>query len=259
MRDGARQPAGDATPRCSAGDVLLVRASPDEMASIKDEPGLALNALAKYWTRVRLQGSGCDCRRAGQGESRGPREAAGENQLVQVVVGPGSEFASRTVGNIDFLRTLGVLVVGLRRRESWIARRNLRSTSAGGRPAGAVGRSAERYAELAQHRGFLMMVPFTARPRWRPDARRSRSASWPAWWLPPQPAWCRRRSCSWPVPRPWCLTRCVQRRARLPRNRRPRVRDDRRRDSAGRGDGEDRHGRAAGRPVANGLSAGWNR
>ncbi len=151
MRAGARYTETDQPLR--AGDILLVRASPDEMSSVMEEPGLELNALAKY--------------RSATPDAAHP--TAAENPLVQVAVGPGSEFANRTVGDIDFLRNHGVLVVGLRRRESWIAD----EISAVRLQEGdllVLSGNQERYAELSQHRGFLMMVPFTAIPRWRHKA-----------------------------------------------------------------------------------------
>jgi len=58
----------------------LVRASPDEIASIRTEPGLALHAVAKY----------------GDG-----REQPVDDQLVQALVAPESEFVGRTVAEID--------------------------------------------------------------------------------------------------------------------------------------------------------------
>src|SRR5690606_30392438 len=91
-----RRQAGDSP--LAAGDVLLVRAPPDEIASIKDEPGLALHAVAKYG----------DTPREG-----GQAELLGDELLVQAVVAPHSEFIGRSVADIDFLRTLGVVVVGL--------------------------------------------------------------------------------------------------------------------------------------------------
>ena len=39
---------------------------------------------------------------------------------MQAVVAPRSEFAGRSVANIDFLRNLGVVVVGLWRKEGWL-------------------------------------------------------------------------------------------------------------------------------------------
>ncbi|MGC4029483.1 MAG: SLC13 family permease [Steroidobacteraceae bacterium] len=134
-----------------AEDILLVRASPDEMSSLMEEPGLELNALAKY------RKSDVLARPAGN---------ARNGQLVQVVVAPGSEFAGRTVRDIDFLRNFGVLVVGLRRRESWIAEKISRIRLQEGDLLVLSG-DADRYKELSQHHGFLMMMPFNSVPRWR--------------------------------------------------------------------------------------------
>jgi di/tricarboxylate transporter len=135
-----------------AGDVLLVRASPDEIASIRDEPGLDLHAVAKYGDEP--DGGG----RAGAG--------TGEKQLVQAVVAPQSPFVGRSVGDIDFLRTLGVVVVGLWRKEGWIGDEVAQVPLREGDLLVLWGRD-QTFAELAAHRGFLMMVPFAARQRQR--------------------------------------------------------------------------------------------
>jgi len=137
------------TPRDSpvqAGDVLLVHASGDEISSVKDEPGFALNAIAKY------------------GDETDTEEGARE--LVQVVVGPRSEFAGRTVADIDFHRTLGVVVVGLWRKQSYIVKElsNVRLEEG---DVMVLAGSPHRLADLRQHHGVLMMVPFAARQRWR--------------------------------------------------------------------------------------------
>jgi di/tricarboxylate transporter len=129
-----------------AGDVLLVRASPDELSSVKDEPGLSLNALAKYGERAKASGTG--------------------SELVQVVVGPRSEFAGRSIRDIDFYRTLGVLVVGLWRKDSFIVDKLSEVMLKEGDLLVLSGNN-ERFTELAQHRGFLMMVPFASKQTWR--------------------------------------------------------------------------------------------
>ena len=43
-----------------------------------------------------------------------------DQQLVQVVVAPHSPFVGDTIGSIDFRKTLGVVVVGMWRRQGWI-------------------------------------------------------------------------------------------------------------------------------------------
>jgi di/tricarboxylate transporter len=151
LRDGARRPRQSGEARLQAGDVLLVRASPDEIASIEEEPGLDLHAVAKY-------GDEPDAAR------KGPE--TGEKQLVQAVVAPNSTFAGRTVGDINFLRTLGVIVVGLWRKEGWIGEEVSQVPLQEGDLLVLWGRQ-QTFAELAAHRGFLMMVPFVARQRQR--------------------------------------------------------------------------------------------
>ncbi|MCY7312134.1 MAG: SLC13 family permease, partial [Pseudoxanthomonas sp.] len=105
LRHGMRRRHQQIDSALAQGDVLLVRASPDEIASIKDEPGLALHAVAKYGEKS------SDDRQT---------DLLGEEQLVQAVVAPHSEFVGRSVSNIDFLRNLGVVVVGLWRKEGWL-------------------------------------------------------------------------------------------------------------------------------------------
>ncbi len=151
LRNGERVARHADGANLSAGDVLLVRASPDEIASIKDEPGLDLHAVAKYGDEP-------------EAGSTGPE--TGEKQLVQAVVAPASPFVGRTVGDINFLRTLGVIVVGLWRKEGWIGDEVAQVPLREGDLLVLWGRD-QTFAELAAHRGFLMMVPFAARQRQR--------------------------------------------------------------------------------------------
>jgi len=130
-------------------DVVLVRTSPDEIASIQNEPGLALHAVAKY----------------GDGKA----ELGGKEQLVQALVAPYSEFIGRTMGDIDFRRSLGVVVVGLWRKRGWI-REELSAVTLQQGDVLVLWGTPDKFMELAEHRGFLMMVPFAGdekpRRRW---------------------------------------------------------------------------------------------
>jgi di/tricarboxylate transporter len=148
LRNGVRHRDAAATATLEAGDVLIVRASPEEFASIDREPGLALHALTKYG----------EARSAG-GEKEEGEGPADEHQLVQVVVAPRSPFAGRTIGHIDFLRTLGVVVVGLWRRDGWMREEISRLRLREGDLLVLWG-SPRTFAEIAHHPGFLMMVPF---------------------------------------------------------------------------------------------------
>ncbi|MFO1457555.1 MAG: SLC13 family permease [Steroidobacteraceae bacterium] len=178
LRDGARRASLSGEGLLLAGDVLLVRASPDEIASIAEEPGLELHAVAKYGDEpepatalpvdARQQAGG---RAAPVAEPAEPAESrtladAGDKQLVQAVVAPHSVFVGRTVGDIDFLRTLGVIVVGLWRKEGFIGEEVAQVRLQEGDLLVLWGRQ-RTFSELAAHRGFLMMVPFVGKPRQR--------------------------------------------------------------------------------------------
>jgi di/tricarboxylate transporter len=157
LRGTVRQRSMGEDATLQAGDVFIVRASPDEIASIKDEPGVELHGIAKY----------------GDASSNGedaPADRRDTSQLVQVVVAPHSPFVGRTIGRIDFLRTLGVVVVGLWRREGWL-REEISQVRLREGDLLVLWGEPSRFAELADHRGFLMMVPFEAKPR-----RRNRAA-----------------------------------------------------------------------------------
>jgi di/tricarboxylate transporter len=163
LRDGIRcRDIGDEAV-LRAGDVLIVRAPPEEIASIKDEPGLELHAIAKYG----------DSNAKKEGDEKDGQAAQGvrdEPQLVQVVVAPNSRFAGRTIGRIDFLRTLGVIVVGLWRKEGWL-REEISQVRLREGDLLVLWGEPRRFAQLADNTGFLMMVPFEAKPR-----RRNRAA-----------------------------------------------------------------------------------
>ena len=110
-----------------AGDVLIVRASPDEIASMQEEPGLQLHAIAKYGDVAR----------------RRTRESASKSRSwCRWSSRRKSPYIGRTIGRIDFLRTLGVVVVGLWRKEGLAARGDLADPPARRRLARAPRRAA---------------------------------------------------------------------------------------------------------------------
>nr|WP_298133513.1 SLC13 family permease [uncultured Pseudoxanthomonas sp.] len=143
LRHGMRRRNQRMDSTLAASDVLLVRASPDEIASIRNEPGLALHAVAKY----------------GEKREDGKSETLGEEQLVQAVVAPHSEFIGRSVADIDFLRNLGVVVVGLWRREGWLHGELSETVLQEGDLLVLWGQQ-QNLEPLATHHGFLMLMPF---------------------------------------------------------------------------------------------------
>ena len=160
MRAGVRQRNAGRQSVLHAGDVLFVRASPDEIASVEGEAGLALHAVRKY------SGKPADGK-----DDKEDKEEKDAYQLVQVVVAPHSQFVGETIGGIDFRRSMGVVVVGMWRREGWI-REELSQVRLSEGDLLVLRGTPDKLSELAAHHGFLMMVPFTANPR-----RRQRAAS----------------------------------------------------------------------------------
>jgi len=145
LRDG--QVRDDLTPTSPLinGDILRVEASADALASLHADPGLSLQAIKRYGDMA-----------TGEGDA----------QLVQAVIAPGSEFIGRTLRELDFARRFHTVIVGLWRRgedESMrLAEARLREGDLlvlWGRPS--------RFAELATHHGFLMLVPFAGEARRR--------------------------------------------------------------------------------------------
>ncbi|AXK73192.1 SLC13 family permease [Lysobacter sp. TY2-98] len=145
VRDGrVRDDLGDTSPLI-AGDILLAEASPDAIASLHDDPGLQLHALARFGDEV---------------------DGAGETQLVQALVAPASEFIGRSLRELDFARRFHTVVAGLWRRHGAHAARLADQRLREGDLLVLYGR-ASRLAELAAHHGFLMLMPFAGEARRR--------------------------------------------------------------------------------------------
>ena len=129
------------------GDVLLVEASADALASLHDDAGIDLHAISRF-------GVGA----LGDGE--------GKPQLVQAVVAPGSEFIGRSIRELDFSHRFKAVIVGLWRREGHVAPRLADARLREGDLLVLWGRPA-RFAELATHHGFLMLVAFAGEAKRR--------------------------------------------------------------------------------------------
>jgi di/tricarboxylate transporter len=125
------------------------------MVSIREQPGIELHPLTQY-----------------QPDEPSTNGHAGEkgqvelDKLVQAIVAPGSELAGRTLGEIDFRRRYGPIVLGLWRRRGWLNEELSRIKLREG-DALVLHGDDEDIARVANDRAFLMLVPFhgEARPR----------------------------------------------------------------------------------------------
>ena len=138
LRGGTRRDDLVAGSPLLAGDVLLVEAAADELKSLHDDPGLDLNAIARFSRDI-----------SGDGEA----------QLVQAVVAPGSEFIGRSIRELDFSRRFHTVIAGLWRREGDLEPQLSDARLREGDLLVLWGRPS-RFTDLAAHHGFLMLVPF---------------------------------------------------------------------------------------------------
>lgn len=157
VRDGRRFRSPPPDQPVRAGDVLLVRTTPEDIVAIRSEPGVELHPIAQYEASTRSSGPA----------SFEEDDIAG--RLVQTVVAPDSELIGRTIGEIDFRRRYGAIVLSLWRRRGWLDREIAQTRLRAGDVLVLQGGD-EALSRVGADRGFLMMVPFQGEPRLRRKA-----------------------------------------------------------------------------------------
>jgi di/tricarboxylate transporter len=150
VRDGRRLGPGREH-RLRQGDVLLVRAAPEALVAIRQERGIELHPVEQYEDKASDNG----------GEAR---HADIADRLVQAVVAPGSHLVGRTVGELDFRRRYGVIVLGLWRRRGWMEEELAQVRLRAGDVLVIQGDD-DAIARIAGDAAFLMLVPFQGQPQ----------------------------------------------------------------------------------------------
>ncbi len=149
VRDGRRVAPPYAARTVRAGDVVLIRTTPEAMVAIRQESGVELTPVTQY------------------GEHAGnDHEGDIAETLVQAVLAPGSDLAGRTLSQIDFRRRYGAIVVGLWRRSGWLVQ-ELAQTKLRAGDALVLQGDDESLARVASDHSFLMVVPFQGEARLR--------------------------------------------------------------------------------------------
>ncbi len=133
--------------KTQAGDVLVIRTSPDKLATIEKERGIALQPLEKYKEEFL----------SSQENENNSSELS--TRLVQSVVAPRSELIGRAIGKIDFLKTYGVIIVGVWRRKGLLRTELSRVKLREGDVLVLTGDD-NSFKRLSEDRSFLMLIPF---------------------------------------------------------------------------------------------------
>jgi di/tricarboxylate transporter len=130
------------------GDILLLRTSSDDIATIQEEPGFALHPLVKYGDAIM----------ASSDNNKDDVEL-----LVQAVVAPDSELVGRTIAQVNFLERYGTLVVGLWRSKGWL-RAELSRVKLHAGDVLVLLNNEEALRQMGDDRSFLMLTPFQGEP-----------------------------------------------------------------------------------------------
>jgi di/tricarboxylate transporter len=96
--------------------------------------------------------------------SRDEDEEEADDKLVQAVVAPGSDLIGRSLGEVDFRRRYGAIVVSLWRQRGWLKDELAQVRLKAGDALVLLG-DEESLARVANDRGFLMLVPFQVESR----------------------------------------------------------------------------------------------
>lgn len=146
IRNLRRLPAPYSQEVLAEGDVLVVRAPPDELVAIREEPDLDLHPVKLFGDRIT------------QSKSNG-NDTEEEDVFVQAVVAPRSELVGRTLKQIHFQRRYGAIVVGLWRKDGWLDQ-EISKVRLKPNDVLVLEGDAEALANVATDPAFLMMIPF---------------------------------------------------------------------------------------------------
>lgn len=146
IRNRRRLPAPYSQEVLAEGDVLVVRAPPDELVAIREEPDMDLHPVKLFGDRItqaKLNGN----------------DNEEEDVFVQAVVAPRSELVGRTLKQINFQRRYGAIVVGLWRKDGWLDQ-EISKVKLKPNDVLVLEGDAESLANVATDPAFLMMIPF---------------------------------------------------------------------------------------------------
>lgn len=153
VREGRRLDRPFATERLRPGDVLLVHATPEDIAAFREDRGIELHPVTQYG----LETTGAE----GSGDVR--------PTLVEAVIAPTADIIGRTLRDLDFRRRFGLIVVGLWRQQGFVQDELAGIPLRAGDVLVLYGQD-EALARVERDPAFLLLAPFPVEPRLRPKA-----------------------------------------------------------------------------------------
>jgi di/tricarboxylate transporter len=154
VRAGQRVAIPFADLRVQAGDVLLVNATPEDLAAFRQERGLELHPVSQY--------GAAEPGKAGATEDD-------HDQLVQAVIAPTADIIGRSLCDLDFRRRYGPIVVGLWRQHGFLHEELAQIPLRGGDVLVLQGND-EALARVERDPAFLLLMPFHGESRLRRKA-----------------------------------------------------------------------------------------
>jgi di/tricarboxylate transporter len=151
LRDGrALSDPGSRGP-LEEGEVLLVRTTPEEIVAFRRDQGVELAPVDQYVEDT-------------PGVERVQDVDELDEKIVQAVVAPRGDLVGRTIGQVDFRRRYGVIVLSIWRRDGWLTQELAQTRLRDGDVLVLQGDD-DALERIGADRSFLMMVPFHGESR----------------------------------------------------------------------------------------------
>lgn len=147
IRKGRRLPGTFKEVPLQSGDVLIVRATPEDLVAIREQPKIELRPIKLYGAAMQKK----------KEEERTNGED--DEEFVQAIVAPKSDLVGRTLGQIDFKRRFGAIVISLWRKDGWLDK-EMSKVKLRANDVLVLEGDQQSLARVADDSAFLMMIPF---------------------------------------------------------------------------------------------------
>jgi len=150
LRGGRRHRTPFKEAPLKAGDVLIVRTTPEDLVAIREQSNVELRPLHLYGASLKEKKSK---------EEEPQANGDDDDQFVQAIVAPRSDLIGRTLGQIDFKRRFGAVVISLWRKDGWLDK-EMSKVRLRGNDVLVLEGDRESLARVADDPAFLMMIQF---------------------------------------------------------------------------------------------------